>query len=244
MVCVIIGIEGMDGSGKSSIANMISSVCDFEKYEKLIDRFLEQDCNKSNKLMCKLYSGYSSNTIALYYLLGYAAAMDEAKNKDIVLDRGFISTYYFSYNEETSAIFDTIARMYGFPDITIILYASIEKRIERIRTRNNSDNDLSKNRIYIDNYDKFFEAIEKYDIPYLLINTDNLSLEQTNNIILFIIESLKEDFNNLSSLQSIFNKNQLLINDRLTYENICYTLNSVAKGRTLEKRFVNENTNN
>ena len=53
-----------------------------------------------------------------------------------------------------------------------------------------------------------------------------------------------EDFNKLSSLQSIFNKNQLLINDKLTYENICYTLNSVANDRTLEKRFVNENTNN
>ena len=69
---------------------------------------------------------------------------------------------------------------YEVPDLTIALYASVEKRFNIIKNRNIPDDYLKKKRLYIDGYDKYFEALTKYNMPYLLINNENLSLEETS----------------------------------------------------------------
>lgn len=72
------------------------------------------------------------------------------------------------------------AMNYGVPDLKIVLYVSVEKRINRIKNRNIPDDYLKKKRLCVDSYDKYFEALTKYNMPYLLINNENLSLEETS----------------------------------------------------------------
>ena len=99
---------------------------------------------------------------------------------DILMYRWFLSTYYLSYNKENSVLFDMFATNYGVWDLTIVLYASVEKRINIIKNRNILDDHLKKKILYVDGYDKYFEALTKYNMPYLLINNENLSLEETS----------------------------------------------------------------
>ena len=72
------------------------------------------------------------------------------------------------------------ATNYEVSDLTIVLYASVEKRINVIKNRNILDDYLKKKILYVDSYDKYFEALTKYNMAYLLINNKNLLLEETS----------------------------------------------------------------
>ncbi len=194
---MIICVEGLDGVGKSSLVNNLSNSLCIKTISKPIDSLLLHDKESSHKVMENIYN-YSNNLVAMYYLMGNLSALEDGRKEDVILDRGFLSTYYFSCHDDNRELFDFYASHYGFPDITIVLYASIEERIKRITHRNSKDLDLGKKRIYVDGYDKIFEAIRRYNIPHVIINTDNLSEEETHKKVM---EILREFMKNKSVIE-------------------------------------------
>ena len=229
---MLISIEGMDGVGKSTITKRVSKALDIPLVEKPIDRLLCLDKEHSNIITEKIYSDYSSNVQGMYYLLGYLSALEDSKKEDIIRDRSFLSTYYFSYNEENAPLFDIIANYYGLPDLTIILYASIDERIKRIKKRNSSDVDLNKKRLCIDDYTKFFEGIKKYNMPYLVINNEKLQAEDTALLVSTIVKLIIENKENLDNLKSIFSiENMKSISDLSIEDMIELIKNNVSNNR-------------
>ena len=109
---------------------------------------------------------------------------------------------------------------YGVPDLTIVLYASVEERINRIKNRNISDNDLKKKRLYVDGYDKYFEALTKYNMPYLLINNENLSLEETSSLVLTLLKLGIEKRENLDILKNLFSIENLFLINQYSFQEI------------------------
>lgn len=222
----------MDGVGKSTITKRVSKALDIPLVEKPIDRLLCLDKEHSNIITEKIYSDYSSNVQGMYYLLGYLSALEDSKKEDIIRDRSFLSTYYFSYNEENAPLFDIIANYYGLPDLTIILYASIDERIKRIKKRNSSDVDLNKKRLCIDDYTKFFEGIKKYNMPYLVINNEKLQAEDTALLVSTIVKLIIENKENLDNLKSIFSiENMKSISDLSIEDMIELIKNNVSNNR-------------
>lgn len=182
--------------------------------------------------------------------MGYLSVLEDSQKKDILMDRGFLSTYYFSYNQENSQLFDFFANNYGFPDITILLYASIYERVKRIKNRNDSDYDLKKDRLYRDGYDKFFEGIQRYNIPYLLINTENLSEKETQVLILRLLEMFFHNHESLSYIKNVFSIENLSNMEDLTFEQINNLIDEKTNGnvakklKILKRSDINETTNN
>ncbi len=64
------------------------------------------------------------------------------------------------------------------PDLTIVLYASVETRMKRIRDRDSKDFDLVDPEKKVDGYDKMLAFLNEFEIPYVLINTENKSIEE------------------------------------------------------------------
>lgn len=215
---MLISVEGLDGVGKSSLVDRISKELQMSIIAKPIKSILELNSSQANKIKEKIYSKYSSNVQALYYLLGYLSALEDGKKHDYIFDRGFLSTYYFSYCNENSHLFDFFANEYGFPDLTILLYASIEKRIKRIQMRDNQDKDLQKSRIYVHNYEKMFEAINKYNIPHIAINTENLTQKETCDLILEILNLWKLDGEKRNYILNNYSIYNLSENEKLSYQ--------------------------
>lgn len=215
---MLISVEGLDGVGKSSLVNSVSRKLQIPIIAKPIKSILELNPSQASKIKEKIYSKYSSNVQAMYYLLGYLSALEDGKKHDYIFDRGFLSTYYFSYCNENSHLFDFFAHEYGFPDLTILLYASIEKRIQRIEMRDNQDKDLQKNRIYVDNYQKMFEAIIKYNIPHIAINTEKLTQKETCDLILEILNLWKLDEENRNYILNNYSIYNLSENEKLSYQ--------------------------
>ncbi len=115
-----------------------------------------------------------------------------------------LSTYYFSYDENSQILFDGIINGCGIPDLSIILYASAEERIKRIFLRDRNDSDLAKKRVYENGYEKFFEAIKRYGLNYLVVNTDKLNQHETIYICEKIIELFTKNILDLKEMQEIF----------------------------------------
>lgn len=248
---MLISVEGLDGVGKSTVTNHLASVLNMPIAEKPIKKLLYLDDEQSQKITEKIYGCYSSNIQAMYYLMGYLSVLEDAKKDDILMDRGFLSTYYFSHNKENSALFDMFVMNYGVPDLTIVLYASVEERIKRIKNRNISDDDLKKKRLYVDGYDKYFEALKKYNMPYLLINNENLSLEETSALVLTLLELVMAQRQNFNILKDLFSIENLLLNSQYSFREITELISnkinsnvSINKTKVLRKGSDNNETNN
>ena len=215
---MIISIEGLDGVGKSTLASSLSKEFKMPVISKPIKSLLEFTSDESKNITNKIYKNYSKNLQAMYYLLGYLSALEDGKKESYILDRGFISTYYFSCDEENIKLFDFFASNYGFPELTILLYASIDERIKRITNRNSIDEDLMRERIYKDSYDKYFEAIRRYNISHIAINTEKMSESEVTSIVL---NALKIYINNDKEfITNLFNINNLQSPDKHIYQEL------------------------
>ena len=234
--CMIISIEGLDGVGKSTLTSFLSDELNMPIISKPIKSLLELTPDQSKKITDKIYENYSKNLQAMYYLLGYLSALENGKNGSYILDRGFMSTYYFSCDEENMALFDFFALNYGFPELTILLYASVEERIRRITARNSLDKDLMKTRIYKDGYNKYFEAICRYNIPYIAINTEKMNEFEVANIVTSAIELWKTRDDNRKFVADLFSIENLLSSNSLTYREVSEKIFEKDKVQKLERR--------
>ena len=233
---MLISIEGLDGVGKTTMVSNISKALKIPTIEKPIRSLLELNPDHSKKIKEKLYASYSPSIQAMYYLFGYLSALEQGKNNDYILDRGFLSTYYFSYCKENANLFDFFAYNYGFSDLTILLYASIEERIKRISQRNSSDADLKRSRIYRDNYDKYFSAIENYNIPVVAINTENIDEIKCTQMLVEIINTWLLNKQSRQEILNTFSIKNLHVNDNYSYQINQNTLNQSIENKKIKRR--------
>ena len=78
--------------------------------------------------------------------------------------------------------------LFGKPNLTILLYASPEIRMKRISKRNPNDPDLYKENMKVYGYDKLINFLEKYKYNYVIIDTEELSIQE-------VVEKCKEQIN-------------------------------------------------
>ena len=95
------------------------------------------------------------------------------------MDRHILLNYFFNGDEVTEDIFKVQVQIFGKPDLTIVLRASTETRIKRIIERDPNDPDLLDKRKWEYGYDKIIEFLERYNYNYAIVDTDNLSKEET-----------------------------------------------------------------
>ena len=233
---MLISIEGLDGVGKTGVAKALAEKFDYPLIAKANRRLYGITKEQSDQIAGKIYNQYSTNMQALYYLIGYLSVLEDGKKQDYISDRSILSTYYFSCCEENQALFDFFANNYGFPDLTIILYASAEERIRRIINRDQFDSDLKKERVYKNGYTKYFDAIAKYNVPYLLVNTERINQEEVIDITSRLIKIWNKDLEARSYIQSIFNINNIEQLKNYSYQELLNILdNKSIKRRTLER---------
>ena len=221
---MLICYEGLDGVGKSEVSKSVAKNIGFKFVEKPTKVLLSLNETKDIELMKKIHYDYSKKVQATYYLMGYISVLEDSRKENIILDRGVLSTYYFSHHETTNNIFDFYVNNYGSPDLTIVLYASIEERIKRISKRNPSDIDLSKKRIYSDDYAKYKEGINKYEMNHIVIGTDLMNKDQVVEICTRVTKMFIENPQKVYSLQNFLNINNIDELNKISYQEMLFIL--------------------
>ena len=192
-----IAIEGMDGVGKTTLAKKLAQEYNFKYIEKPLMDFFEID-NLDTKAIygqiCdKLYQFNSEIPKAWFFGLGNVYTFLKYKDENIIIDRHFASNYFWNGTEETNCIFKTMIDLVGVPDLTIVLYASIKTRNNRLKSRDALDRDIYDPEKQVLGSDKMINFLENFHIPYVLINTEGKTKEEVFNESKLIIDGLQLD---------------------------------------------------
>ena len=192
---MMIAVEGMDGVGKTAISKHICEQFGFNYIEKPLHYFYNDGADKEYedlmKVANRMYDINDSIVKSWYFSLGdiYVARM--FADQDVVIDRHLGSNYYWNGNYESELIFKTLIETSGTPDLTILLYATPKTRMERLKKRNEDDPDLSDPDKMDDGYNKMIYFVEKFNLPCIVIDTDDKSLDEVKQIVDSEIKKLK-----------------------------------------------------
>jgi len=184
-----ISIEGMDGVGKTTTCKMLAERLGYRFVDKNIRFLFDGDGydayfalrDKVNVCPDRLFTSW-------FYGLGNVYLHTMFENDKIVTDRYFLSNYAWSGTDENTEVYDLLVKKLGVPDLTVILYANETALFARLRHRDESDSDLSKVQLAKQKYEKMVYFCEKYKLPYMVIDTSDLSPEEVVERIMKRIE--------------------------------------------------------
>ena len=185
-----IAIEGMDGVGKTTTCKLLAERLGYKFIEKNL-RFLFDD-NDSFDNYFRIRDKVNANPDRLFtswfYGLGNIYLYTMFKDENIITDRHFLSNYAWSGTDDNTEVYDLLVKKLGFPDLTVILYADETAIFNRLRSRYENDSDLDKVKKAKAKYEKMVFFCEKYKMPYMVVDTSNLTPDQTVELIMKRIE--------------------------------------------------------
>lgn len=185
-----IAIEGMDGVGKTTTCKLLAERLGYKFIEKNL-RFLFDD-NDSFDNYFRIRDKVNANPDRLFtswfYGLGNIYLYTMFKDENIITDRHFLSNYAWSGTDDNTEVYDLLVKKLGFPDLTVILYADETAIFNRLRSRDENDSDLDKVKKAKEKYEKMVFFCEKYKMPYMVVDTSNLTPDQTVELIMKRIE--------------------------------------------------------
>ena len=185
----------MDGVGKTTISKYICEEFNFKYIEKPLHYFYndsaEQNYSDLMKVANRMYNINDLFIKSWYFCLGDIYVSRMFTNQDIVIDRHLVSNYYWNGDYESENVFKTLIDISGVPDLTILLYAKPKTRMDRLKKRNKYDPDLNDPDQLDDGYAKMIYFIEKFNLPCVVIDTDDKSIEEVEEIVNKEIKELK-----------------------------------------------------
>jgi len=186
-----IAIEGFDGVGKTTIAQLLAKRLGFKLVEKPLKYLFDPEGGDRNYLRIRDYinevSPNNRPLSACFYGLGNIFLYEYFKGQNIVTDRHILSNYAWSGAAESEPVFDAVYKTIGAPDFTFIVYADAETIQKRLSGRDEQDSDLKKISKSEEIYNKMQCFAEKYKLPYHLIDTKN---QPPENIVQTMVEEL------------------------------------------------------
>lgn len=185
-----IAIEGMDGVGKTTTCKLLAERLGYKFIEKNL-RFLFDENNEFDnyfRIRDKVNANPDRLFTSWFYGLGNIYLYTMFKDENIITDRHFLSNYAWSGTDDNTEVYDLLVKKLGFPDLTVVLYADETAIFNRLRSRDENDSDLDKVKKAKEKYEKMVFFCEKYKMPYMVVDTSNLTPDQTVELIMKRIE--------------------------------------------------------
>lgn len=187
-----VAFEGFDGVGKSSVAKAFAKEMGWNFVEKPLATLTDPEGGTKNY---RAFVDYINKTAdlecrALIYGAGTYLTSQMAAKKNITTDRHICTMYSINYTGQNEAFFDYLIERCGKPTLTVILHADPEVRRKRILKRNPNDPDIKKVFLPFDHM-KLLKFVELYDMPHLVIDNTDLSIEETVQIVKAELRQMK-----------------------------------------------------
>ena len=175
-----IAIEGLDGVGKTQTAKLLAKQYNFTFIEKPLHYLTDTNGMENYLRMMKYINKEMDDDFkALYYGLGNLYLSQISKGTNVVTDRHLCSTYFWNHTANNHILFDYLVQTAGLPDLTVILYADVEVRRQRMLERSASDTDLVEKVFPNNQYKKMVEFVKNYGANYVIIDNSEKTLNET-----------------------------------------------------------------
>ncbi len=196
---MIITVDGADGVGKSTLVKRLAEHYNCKVIDKPIYTYYERkfsDCDwkrMANEKMKEIFTSHHSNAEKADFVCKFLVYLKEilTDGNDYIIDRGILSCYIFNGDSTSENVFDKYLEMGAGFDVSILLDASKDKRMERLAKRGDIA-DLNNQEVL----SLSSEGARKYAAARGLnthfINTDNLNSEQVFNWAKMVIDREKE----------------------------------------------------
>ncbi len=188
---MVIAIEGMDGSGKSSVAKALAVKFGYEYRDMPNKYFLEFSDEGFQKICDKIYK-FPDNTIKGWFFGFGNILASQNVGKGVIIDRHLLSNYFWNGNNNNKGMYKELISITGKPDLTIVLYAGVKERMRRIYKRSATDRDLDDDEKKVLGYDKMISFAKQEKMPYIVINTEIYRLDRTIKICECLIKKIEK----------------------------------------------------
>lgn len=190
-------IEGMDGVGKSTIAKRVAEAYHMKYVDGLLKTYFE-DKGFSQAEIATIVKGIESfydhkDSVIRTWIMGFANIFNLLNyQEDVVIDRHCLTTFFYNGDAHSLPLYKVMQQVAGKPDLIIILTATPETRIQRLKHRNMDDRDLQEEKKLTDGYDQFIRAADILKVPYRLVATDQRDEEQVFQAVCQVIDAYKQ----------------------------------------------------
>lgn len=182
---MFIVLEGIDGSGKSSLAELLAG-----KFGSVV---YATPPEKYRKLRKQVDTGSSAQKHYDFYRDAVVEASAEiaillSTGQSVVCDRYWLSTLV--YHRAGGMILDgsDFSKLVQ-PDLTVFLFVSPEVQVTRLTNREGGGGNIEGKQSELTNL--YLQALADSKLPFLVINTDNFSLEQCGDIVSTAVSTAK-----------------------------------------------------
>jgi thymidylate kinase len=174
-----IAIEGLDGVGKTSTAIQLAGILGAEYFSKALHQMNEISGKYENFVTLRELS--SDNEWDTHLGLRGAFLCAKHMGLDMVTERYYATNYWANdipgrFEELTNTI-----SLIGEPDLTVILYSDSKIIHQRMYGRNPQDKDFPKLALHDVAYARMIEFVTRAEIPAVLFDTSDLTLEQVTS---------------------------------------------------------------
>ena len=195
---LFITFEGVDGAGKTTLAEMVTRELKY-KYLNAIPDLLNPILPEMSKIKSPLVT---FNFFSLCNSYRSFEIKELLLNKGVIIDRYFFST--FSYHrlmlgdsvDEALKLYQKTESNFLLPDIIIFVTASKEVIHQRISKRENGENKKQwygdKISLSLDIVSSYQITLDKMQIPYFHIDTSDKTPEEGCALILDYIQNREE----------------------------------------------------
>lgn len=177
-----IAIEGMDGAGKTSQAQVLAKRIGGEFIAKSFHEMHDTSGIYDSFVTIDKYTG---GDIPGIYGIRQNYFFNKLEKKNVVTDRFYISNYWSRANDLSVEYFKRISMVWGEPDLMIILYADSETLFHRIYSRNNHDKDLVKPKMSEMAYELMYGFVEQMNFKVLVIDNSSITFDETSDVIFY-----------------------------------------------------------
>lgn len=190
-----ISIEGMDGVGKSTTCKLLAEKLGYIFVEKPLHYLFDDndETKQYQKVAKRVNANPNRNFTAWYYGLNNIYLYEKFKGQNIVTDRHIVSNYCWSGTDYNKDIYNLILKKIGKPKLTVILYATPELILARLKKRNINDSDIAKVSKSEKAYERMIYFCETKKLEYIVIDTSNKTPEETVDLIIKRIGEIKSN---------------------------------------------------
>ncbi len=182
-----ISIEGMDGVGKSTTCKLLAERLGYKFVEKPLHYLLDDsddEIKQYQKVAKRVNANPNRNFTAWYYGLNNIYLYEKFKDQNIVTDRHIVSNYCWSGTSYNKDIYNLIIKKIGKPQLTVILYATPDAILSRLKKRDINDSDIVKVKKSEGAYERMVYFCETKKLEYVVIDTTNKTVDEVVNEII------------------------------------------------------------